>query len=260
MLKWTKTASAYVIEVEQGKAVIQEIEQGTAKLYVPLIEANNGTIIANFEHGFDDFETANAFISANIIELDRLGIDDSKFTKQLISTLDICLSSLNEPHRVFHRRRIENIKRWLSHQSTDFNTNDLPQTDWSSNDFIWNKDKDINQVDVSPHGIAIINGKSAANPSKFRIGVSASSYHIQIEDITGIKFVDPVQNYYDFTAAEDRLREILGELEKPFVEEIYVDHLAFTLQICQQLLPTTSEHIHYIRLDYIENYLAEVLP
>ncbi len=259
MLKWVKSETAYAIEIKQGKAVIQENERNGSKLYVPKIEDKAGKLVASFEHGFDDFETANAFIHANLIELDRVGIDDTEFTNRLLSTLDICLPLLDEPNRAFHHRRIKNIKSWLSHARMDFNLEDLPRTDWSAYDLKWTSDGDIYRADVSPHGMAFIQDKSTAKPSKFKFG-TAGNYHIQIKDNAGITFVDAFQNYVDFAAAEDRLREILSELEKPFVEEIYVEHLAFTLQICQQLLPANSELIHYIRLDYLKNYLAEVLP
>ena len=72
-----------------------------------------------------------------------------------------------------------------------------------------------------------------------------------------------LKDYYatpaDFLSAEERMRTILSELEQPFIDEVYVDHIGFTIRICQCLLPQDADLMQYVRLDYIDGYLGEVL-
>jgi len=95
MLKWNHVEDLYVISLQKGKAVIREKQQGTQAIYFPRLEDKQGNIIANFEHGFEDFETADAFVDANLIELERIGVDQAEFQRKLTSTLDYCITLLS---------------------------------------------------------------------------------------------------------------------------------------------------------------------
>ncbi len=260
MLKWQSIEDSHIIMLQQGKAVISEKQHGTKTIYLLHIEDKEGISISSFEPGFEDFETADVFVSANLIELDRVGIDETKFRSKLTATLDYCISLLSEPNRVFHRRRLESIKRWLTHNPANYTTDDLPQNDWENRIFDWHQTNNLNMVGVPPHGKAFITEEVLDSHSHLIFG-SGINYSVQIEDSTGITLDDPYHfSGKDLVTAESRLRQILTELENPFVDESYVDYLAFTLQICRHLLPPDADLMQYIRLNYIETYLGEVLP
>jgi hypothetical protein len=257
VLDWNANGEKYTISLKQGTAIIRETVHDGNKIYFPQIEDSRGNVIAQFEPGLHDFETANDFISANLSELDRVGTDDAGFRRKLVSTLDTCLALLPEPSGVFHRRRLENIQHWLLRQRQNVDTRDLPQADWNNHVFEWRKENNRYFFDALPHGKVVIieYGSNAA----FGFG-KAATYTVQIEDTTGVVLHDSYVATRDISAAEARLREILTDLETPFVDEVYLDYLSFTLQICHQLLPTNTDLMQFVRLQYIENYLWEVLP
>ncbi|MEO8609069.1 MAG: hypothetical protein ABI690_14360 [Chloroflexota bacterium] len=249
MLNWNHINKEYVITLSQGKAVIREDATSGNKIYLPRIEDAKGNIIAHFEPGFEDFETADAFVDANLIELDRVDTDETAFRENLISTLAVCIKLLAQPDYVFHRWRLENIQRWLLGRPSNQQMPDAQLKDWGNYVFNWIQAGKSYQCDTPPHGKAIITESA-----------HAASYNIEIENTTGVilkDYFDPLEN---FSSAEARLRELLSELEQPFVDEVYLDQLIFTLQICQCLMATESDLMQLIRLRFLENYLSEVLP
>ncbi len=259
MLNWDSVENSHIIILQQGKAVITEKQQGAKTIYLPHVEDKQGNIIASFEPGFEDFETADGFIDANLIELDRIGVDQAEFQRKLTATLDYSISLLIEPNRVFHRKRLDSIKSWLTNQPANYNTDDLPQTNWKNYIFDWHIENNQYQVEVPPHGKALIVEETVNPQSRFLLGYT-TNYGIQIKDPTGITMSDIYAPLKDFNNAEERLRTVLNELENPFVDESYLEHLSFTLQICQRLLPPNTDLMEYVRLQFIETYLGEVLP
>jgi len=147
----------------------------------------------------------------------------------------------------------------LTNQPANYNTDDLPQNDWTKYVFDWHIENNQYQAEVPPHGKALIFEETVNPQSRFLLGYT-TNYGIQIKDPTGITMSDIYAPLKDFNNAEERLRTVLNELENPFVDESYLVHLSFTLQICQRLLPPDTDLMQYVRLGYIENYLGEVLP
>jgi len=252
MLNWNRTDTEHVIVLQHGKAVIREDETSEGKVYKPHIEDNHGNIVVRFDPGFDDFERADTFVSVNLIELDRNNTDEATFREKLVSALDACIGLLPQAERAFHRRRLENIQRWLLRQPANRDSIDAPSTDWDNYVFNWQQDGSSFHCDTPPHGKAIITEHSRAQTS--------ARYSIEIEDSIGIILKDYYTPSVDFQSVEARLREILSELEQPFVDEVYLDQITFTLQICQRLLPKETDLMQMVRLQYIEGYLGEVLP
>lgn len=257
-LDWEYDAGQYTLHLTQGKAIIIEDKSSGSLFYQPHIQGMDEQDLVDFPHEIDDFETAEMFVRASLITLDQQGVDEPAFAQKLASTLDTCAALLPEPHRLYHRARLENIKRWFFGQSLYSDMVKPPTNDWADHEFDWQQIDNRYVSDVPPHGKAVIVETPSDRSSAFSFGTT-SHYNLQVEDETGVILKDYVPPT-DFLSAEERMRTILSELEQPFIGEVYVDHISFTIKICQCLLPQDADLMQYVRLDYIDGYLGEVLP
>jgi hypothetical protein len=257
--EWTQLEGEHIIVLPQGRAVIRQEVNGGITRYNAHIEDNAGNIITKQGYSRKDFESANDYIRANLIELDRVDVDEAAFHQKLAATLDKCIDLFDPAQisHIFHRLRLENIKRWFLNQNPLVDLTDVPKKDWTDYTFNWQEQDDLYQCETL-HGKVKISKPLPETKNIFGAPVSTAP-GIQIEHETGVTLRDywPLP---DFPSAEARLREILTELEQPYVDESYVEHLTFTLQICLRLLPQDADPMDFVRIEYIDTHLGTVLP
>lgn len=255
-LDWDYKNGEYVLQLSSGKAVIKESKKKVGFNYRPEIRGADDEVLSSFPHGME-FESAEAFIRANLIELDKKGVNEAEFMEKLASTLDMCRDLFSENEHYYHRIRLENIKRWL--RESYYAESDKPErkNDWESFTFDWQYQNDVYTAETV-HGLAIIE-ETAPERSSFSLA-NTSSYKVTIKHPTGIELGEFYVLSLQFEEAENRVRRLLADLEHPFVDETLVHTITFTLRICQCLLPETTDLMHFVCLQYIDNYLGEVLP
>ena len=255
---WQYDNNQYTANFESGKAIITEKKYRAVTIYNAEIQSLAGETITQIS-GLDEFETVEHWVGANLIVLDQMNSDD-EFRKRLIETLNLCLSRLTDTNRQFHHARIANLKRWMLNEEQI--PHQLPTTDWKTWAFDWQNIQDRFEANTT-HGKAIIIETKPKQKSRFQIGV-ASRYKVQIEDEAGAIWSDTYLPSFlpslDFLHAEARLRDVLAELEEPYINEVYLEIINFTLAICKQKLPSDTNIMHFVRINYLENYLGEVLP
>ncbi len=251
---WRYHNHQYTADFQAGRAIITEENFKSATIYNAEIKSLKEETIAQIS-GLDEFETVEAWISVNLIELDRVD-GDNIFHQRQIETLELCLSLLTDTKRPFHHARIANLKRWVLGENQI--PHQLPTKDWKSWAFDWENSQNRFETDT-PHGNAVIIEEKPKQASRFKIGI-ASRYKVQIEDEAGSILKDTHESSLDFLDAEERLRMILLVLERPFITEIQLEVVSFTLAICRQLLLKDTDLMHTIRLNYLETYLWESLP
>lgn len=256
-LNWKYEPGQYAIEFAQGKAVIRESDSGSTKSYLPSILDLNGNVLASFPHGLE-FETAENFIQANLIEVDKSEDDKSIFHQKLASTLDMSIAFFTGDHRLYHRVRLENIKRWFLGQRRYSDMIQPTTYEWGKHIFEWQQTHNRYTAQTL-HGKAVIIETEPVQLSKFSVG-KTSRFNLQIEDETGSILNDYFVPEIDFLSAEQRMRTVLSDLESPLVDEAYLYCISFTLQICQHLLPNDTDLMQFVRLQFIDTYLNEVLP
>ena len=255
-IQWHYADGEYILQLTSGKAVIKEDRSDGNLEYKPQIITLDDEVISSFPHGLD-FDSAQAFIRANLIELDKHNINDADFTGNLITTLDMCIELLRGDDRKYHRMRLENIKRWLRDNYRAKMLEPDVTNDWKNYAFDWEQTGNLYEADTV-HGKATI---QEVPDIKSTINIrSATRYKLQIIDTTGVVYDDYFPPPLDFLEAERNMRNMLTYLEHTYVDEDDVISITFTIEICQCLLPEDTDLMHFVRLSYIDYYLGEVLP
>lgn len=253
-LKWEHDSGIYSIQFSDGKAIVTEQDINSAERYVPTILGQHEEVLCDFGHALS-FENAEAYIRANLIEIDQPDDNETKFTAKLLDALDKCIEVLSSENRKYHRMRLQNIIRFLKNERTIHHASDY---DWYTHTFDWEYTDNIYHI-KTPHGIAIIEEKVTTNQSRFLVDGSTQYYTLQLEDETGVVlnsyFVPPT----DFAEAEHRMRELLKECEYTSVAEESLDQITFSLAICKCLLPSDTDFMVFVRLRYLDYRLSERL-
>jgi len=181
---------------------------------------------------------------------------DPETRDEWVATLDLCIGVLPNEYK-FHVLRVESIRNWLLGQESKNHT--LPsKNDWQNQVFNWQEHDHQWRTDT-PHGTVIITEEVPKEKSRFSVGV-ISRYLVMIQDYSGLIFQDYQIPEIDFIGAESRVRQLLTELETVVVEEHYLNHLGFTLHVCQHFLPPGIEAKHFLNLKDIEKRFWDVLP
>lgn len=167
---------------------------------------------------------------------------DQETRERWLTTLNLCLGILPKDY-AFHILRIEQLKDWLMGRTSSTAPN------WQEYPLHWVKYQQQWQVET-PHGTAII----MEQPMNGKV-----HYSIQVRDRTGLLLRDHFVANSDFATTEKRVRHLLAELETVEIDEAYLDHLGFTLHICQHLLPLNVSSKHQVHLNEIEQYLQQTL-
>jgi hypothetical protein len=63
----------------------------------------------------------------------------------------------------------------------------------------------------------------------------------------------------DFMAAERWIIERLHALNHPTGGELDLENLQLTLQLCKNALPSDSDPMHYLRLEWIDSEISDIL-
>jgi hypothetical protein len=244
-LAWKYANNRFTAQLTNGIAIIEEIRSGNSASYKPIIENLAGVDVIGNEMIMDDFGLTEEILEAHLIRLDYFSDTEKSFEELLCETLDMCIDLLADPAREFHRIRLQNIKAFYLGKS-QVKPDDALKTDWYGYKFEW--------------GEAILRYAFTCIHGKVIIFERDKRYFIELQDITGAVLSEDFYPHPDFAAAENRLRELLSEIEHPYMGEEAIPCINYTLEICRRSLPENIDLRHRVRLDYIEADLGEALP
>jgi hypothetical protein len=105
----------------------------------------------------------------------------------------------------------------------------------------------------TPHGRAIISEQPRdALAKQYGVGLIHKVY---IEHITGVRITSP-ESFSDFMAAEQWIIDKITALDNPRGDEMDLENLLFTLEICRKALPPDTHPAHFTRIDLIKEILS----
>lgn len=270
-LNWAIDENEYHLKTPYGVAIISEVREdigdktavGARYSYKARFEHTDGTT-SHPKHDFFSFDEAEGWLLWGIVmEIDQPeGVELG--TKKLFTTLKVCEKLLPSTNIDTHHKRIRQIKHILRGDRRQLSQNTRFMKKYYTNlhkylaDFHplnWQEQGDeyFTQLD---QGRGVI--KEIRNQNTWIIG-RVSSYYPRIEYSQGevFKGIEAVS----FEEAEQWIKSKLFEINHalPRDDENGLEDLQTTLALCIQVLPEDTDPIHFLRLEWIENRISEIL-
>ena len=182
--------------------------------------------------------------------------------KRLITSLNLSEKLLPSTDMEMHQRRIRAIKQLLrgSRPNIDKEIRSIEKRSAEFQKYMnefspleWQEQGDEYSVQVV-QGRAVI--KEIRNQDKWIIG-RVSTYCPRIEYRPGVVFKGLEE--YSFEAAERWVKSKLFAISHPIEEDNELEELQTTLALCMQVLPDDTDPIHFLRLQWIENRITDIL-
>ncbi|CAG0928554.1 hypothetical protein TFLX_00928 [Thermoflexales bacterium] len=156
-----------------------------------------------------------------------------------------------------HKQRLAYIREWvISRHVHDSELLTNPPRSTKKYSFEWLEQETTTYVSESPYGKVVIREERSKKP--FSYGAT-SSYKPWIEDPSGARY-NCLEKFIDFVDAEDWLQDALNRLDDPRISEWFLECIHFTLDVCQHVLPDTSDQLHHERINYLMDWFDESLP
>ncbi len=255
-INWVQAEGKYVLHTPYGKASITEVERPASSMnvtrslqYLSRFDNLDGSV-SQAEHLFDRFSDAEGWLLFGIVvEIDQPREDPSSVGR-LISTLDFCQGLLPDDIHPSHFKRVELIKQVLQGERP-LDTGLIPPSAASHLD--WQQQGNEYYADTDHGGAVIIETRDTRKWS------SRGTIHHEprIEHPIGVVITGP--SSIDFEVSEAWIINKLNELNHPTGGEADLDNLHYTLQICTKVLPEDSNPLHYLRLEWIEARIDDIL-
>jgi hypothetical protein len=270
-VKWTTDENEYRLKTPYGVATIIEKRDdigdknavGARYSYIAHFEHKDGTIERSSpKFHFTSFDDAEGWILWGcVMEIDQAEGKDQGI-KRLFTSLNLSEKLLPSSDIETHQKRIRVIKQLLrgnrpnidkvirstKKHNAEFQKymDEFPPLDWQEQGNEYSV-----QVD---QGRAVI--KEIRNQDKWVIG-RVSTYYPRIEYRQGVVFKGLEE--FSFEAAERWIKSKLFALNHPIEEDNLLEELQTTLALCMQVLPDDTNPIHFLRLQWIENRISEIL-
>lgn len=259
---WTQRGNDYITSFLHGQAIIsQQNHLVEGLVYAIRIEDHDGSLLDDV-HGcyFAEFEDAASVAAIRMVEVDQA--NPSTRRQRLLQTLDLCKMRLPATLHPAHGARLDAIREWVvRHHEPSYMTEVsrasrvLPRQ--RTYTFTWVKYEGMYRADT-PHGRAVIIERSDIVSAHYVIS-DPIWFKAHLEHPTGAVLGYPFSWTHDFARCELELQETLAELDDPAVIESYLHCVDFTLSICQCILPSAVDPMHYERLDFLKTWICDAL-
>jgi hypothetical protein len=269
-VKWTVHENEYHLKTPYGVATIFETRGDSDSR---TFGASHG-FTASFEHQdgiiessdpkipFTSFEDAEGWVLWGcVMRIDQAAKNDEEI-KRLIASLNLSEKRLSASDIDVHRQRIRLIKQFMRGKRPDITqeTRSLKQYRADFHKFMeefppldWQEQENVYSVQLDA-GKAVI--EEVRNRSKWIIG-RVSTYYPRIEDQHGNHYQGLEE--FQFEMAEYQIKLMLFEIQHPIAEDHLLEELQATLTACKQALPDDTAPLHFLRLQWIEQRLNEIL-
>jgi len=223
----------------------QAIARNAGSRFIASIVDNSGIILQNAHEEFDDIEAVENWVLFTLVDMEQS--DSTDIAKQrMLTTLDKAAESIREHVHGSHIERLSRIRNWVIDRHIDIEVLLTPKKE-TLQTLEWDEINSKTFSASTPHGKAVILEK----------GVTA--HETWIEHNSGVK-LKSFETFIDFLDAENWVQKALNHLDDPSVNEVNLDSINFTLEICQRLLPHNIDPLINARLEYLEALLGEILP
>lgn len=240
-LTWKLHGEVYRADMLDMQAIVKNVG---SRFKVSIVD-NSGTILQEGYEEFDEIESVEEWVLFVAIDAEQSG--NRELAKQrMLLALDKAKDSIRDHVHSSHVERLSRIQNWVIDRKED--TKSLFTTKYETIQALeWNEINSKTFSANTPQGKALI----------FEKGITA--HEAWIEHDSGAKYKS-LETFIDFLDAEHWLQKTLNRLNDPSVNEVNLDCVSFTLEICQRLSSHNNDPLNNARLKYLEALLGEVLP
>jgi phosphoribosylglycinamide formyltransferase-1 len=240
-LVWSQYGDVYRANILDMQASVKSVG---SRFKASLVD-NSGSILREIYEEFDDIYSAEEWALFVAIEIEQSGNQEIAMQKML-KALDEATHSIQDHVHHSHIERLTRMRNWFLSRHAEIESlrtlnKELLQT------LEWKQIDAKTFSTITPHGKAVI----------FEKGITA--HEAWIEHDSGAKY-EALETFIDFLDAEYWLQKELNHLNDPHINEVNLNCIHFTMEICRRLSLHSADVLNIARLEYLEMLLNEALP
>ena len=257
-LNWVYKDREYSLETDRGTAIITEIADSASMdvigasdryRYAPSLKLADGVVTPSEPlPEFDDFETAESWLLFSLLA----PMDSSAERSEALQfCADLLAASHDDPT---HLVRLNQVARILGlSELTVAESQEMAHRESPDLSLTWEQKKGVYSTQT-PFGEARIQEKKSLNRLHFG---NTYQYTPRLVHETGAQLRGP--EFRLFESAEEWIQSQLLLLANPVDENIDLDCISFTLDICIGRLPNNSDPLDYVRIHEIQSLVSDRL-
>jgi len=223
----------------------QVVASNTGSRFKASIVDSSGSILQESHEEFDDIESVEEWALFVVVDMEQSENQDIA-NRKMLTTLDEAVDSIRGRVHNSHVERLSRIRNWVISRQDDIESL-LTIKKEPSQTLEWDEINSKMFSATTSQGKAVILEKGIA------------AHEAWIEHDSGAKYKS-LEIFIDFLDAEHWIQKALNQLNDPSVNEVNLDCISFTLDICQRLSSRNTDPLNNTRLKYLESLLGEVLP
>jgi len=240
-LVWGQYGDVYRANILDVQAIVKSV----GSRFKASIVDGSGSILREVFEEFDDIYSAEEWVLFVVIDIEQSGNQDiakQRMQKALDDTIDFIQDRLHHSHV----ERLTRMRKWFLSRQAEVELLQTPNRE-PLQTLEWNETNSKTFFTMTSHGKAVI----------FEKGITA--HEAWIEHDSGAKYKS-LETFIDFLDAEYWIQKSLNQLNDPHVNEVNLDCIHFTIEICRRLSPHGADPLNIARLEYLEMLLDEALP